>query len=215
MKVSLGVISTNESVKQIPAELIDSAVPITDLRFRARFVHPQKDASLRVGQGNRYLPVPVELKSGGKDFGWTSLIKVSGRRVDYDSRGISVVVLDAFSGEVLDRKKFDLILSKERAQTFLDFYSKSRSLHTRPVFYIMAVHANGTPIAFQGEISEVLKELGGFGRLPRRNESFLFIGAPDLEEGQAFEEMGPRLLERSFGSRDLMAQLLIQIKSIE
>ncbi|MDC0357697.1 GDSL-type esterase/lipase family protein [Oligoflexia bacterium] len=200
----------------IDPALVETMLPLNSFTFKLEPVLRRSEA-WRIGTSERFSPVYIRAESGGKNFGWKSLIEVGGKRVDHNWRGYNVVAVGALSGDVKARKSFDLFRGKDenlKLKRFVEDLKGYREGELTPIV-IVAVKADGHHHADMEILPSVFRSLGGSGNLPGAFESFLLIGAPGLEPGSAWEAYGPRLIQTEIGNPESVAAALLEVKGLE
>ena len=157
------------------------------------------------------LPAQIRLLSGGKPFGWHAAILVNNEAVHIDSRGYTLVVLDANSGGLLTRRAFDTPGSAGEADALLQFLEDLTQKYPNAIL-ALAVRTDGHAHVDRARLSSLLQSFGGSGITPESLESFAFIGKQGLPSGTAFEATGPRFIDLSSAPTRGLQRALIQLK---
>jgi|GEM_PF-1808025 len=190
--------------------------PIVDIAFEAGAVQTAGMEPYKLRDTDRYSPVHLEVKSGGKDYGWTVQVEANGKRLDPKTRGYNVVVLGGDSGKYLSSAAFDTFSSPEQSIKLIEYLESLSSFteNGEPPIVIIAVHTDGFHNVDSELLSQAVEKLGGSGKLPGPFESYALIGVPGAAPGTAIEELGPRLVELSVGSEEITRAKLLEVQEI-
>ncbi|MCB0324496.1 MAG: hypothetical protein KDD69_13030 [Bdellovibrionales bacterium] len=206
----MGSLGTEFVEVEMLLDQLDEVPPIADLAVSAERAEAP---SFPIGQSGASSPVGMEIRSGGRDFGWTVGIAINGVRKDQNYRGYNAVLVSGVTGEVLDAAVFDIFGSpaeNDRLLAFLDAAAAVRE--AKPPIVVLAVHTDGGHNVDAEKLSGAFRRIGGSGRLPKPFESFVLVGSPGAAAETAIEESGPRLIDVSIGDPSLAGELLVEVR---
>lgn len=205
----------NSSFSQfrLPLSSVQDPPPILDLFLEVE-PHPSKSQSFPIGSSGRASPVPISLKSGGKDYGWTVEVKVSGVRQDQNYRGYNAVVIGGATGKVLHSTVFDIYGNPKENQRLSHFLSSLNQFNEGAVspIVVLAVKTDGGMNVEKDKLVPALRLIGGTGEIPQAFHSFALIGSPGIPPGSGIEISGPRLITHALGDKNSGGENLLQVR---